>query len=532
LAKQGLELKYGEDSSVEKRLNHELSSIARHGYSPLFLLVADIVHFARSHTVPVSTRGSVANSLVAYCIDITTVDPIHHNLLFERFLNPARNDPPDIDLDFCSRRRDEVLDYVRRKYGEDRVALVATISTMQPKSAVRETGKALGLDEAVLDRLVKRLPRGWHPAVRYRSEDALQDLVTSLDDEQERDVVRQALGIVGQPHHLSVHPGGIVISPGPMTDIAPLQLAPKGFLITQYDHKDVETIGLAKIDLLGIRALTVLADAADLIRYHHDPLFRLEDIPLDDTATGDLIARGETIGVFQCDSSGAQRTLRKLQAREIGDMAIANAFFKPGPALGGMAGSFVRRYRGQEPVSYLHPSLEPILGHTKGVLIFQEQILRVATEVAGLSWGQANQLRRGISKFQADDIGALQTQFVEGCLRPPPAGPGMSERQAQTLWEQVEPFSGYGFNQGHATAYADVSNEQKQGRVAVSFRLSENTLSRSLFCRPAGQSRWFPPSRHLHGRGNASGHHPPSTPRQSLRFPFHPDLGAWPHRRS
>ena len=188
-------------------------------------------------------------------------------------------------------------------------------------------------------------------------------------------MISVAAQIVGQPHHLSVHPGGIVICPGPLTDHVPVQLAPKGFLITQFDHVDVEAIGLPKIDLLGIRALTVLADAADLVRRHHDPGFKLADIPLDDPATGDLIARAETVGVFQCESTGAQRTLRQLQARNVADLAIANAFFKPGPATGGMAQAFIRRYRGQERVEYLHPALEPILGRTKGVLIFQEQIL-------------------------------------------------------------------------------------------------------------------------------------------------------------
>ena len=284
LAQQGLEQNYGGDALAEQRLKRELDSIARHGYSPLFLLVADIVRYARRQSIPVSTRGSVANSLVAYCTGITTVDPIRHNLLFERFLNPARRDPPDIDLDFCSIRRDEVLEYVRRKYGEDKVALVATISTMQPKSALRETGKALGLDEDTIDQLAKRLPKGWHPAMRYRADEAMQDLLDSLDDGKQKWAVQQALDIVGQPHHLSVHPGGIVISPGPMTDVAPQQLAPKGFLITQYDHKDVEIIGLPKIDLLGIRALSVLADAAELVRKHHNPAFRLETIPLDDPA--------------------------------------------------------------------------------------------------------------------------------------------------------------------------------------------------------------------------------------------------------
>ncbi len=459
LAESDLKSRYRDSAmpGVFARLDRELKAIADHGYAPLFLLVADIVRYARSQQIPVSTRGSVANSLVAYCTGMTTVDPIAHDLLFERFLNPARTDPPDIDLDLCSRRRDEVLDYVRQRYGEHQVALVATISTMRAKSAVRETGKALGLREDEISALVKRLPRGWHPDPRRRSKLTLADFAEGLEDRRLREVVQQALPIVGQPHHLSVHPGGIVISPGFMTDVAPVQWAPKGFLITQYDHTDVETIGLVKVDLLGIRALTVLSDTAELVRTYHDPNFQIESIPLDDAGTGELLARAETVGVFQCDSTGAQRTLRKLKAKTVADLAIANAFFKPGPALGGMATRFVRRYRGEEAVRYLHPSLQPILGFTKGVLIFQEQILRVATEIAGLSWEQANQLRRGMSKFRAQDIENLQAQFVRGCMRPPPEGPGMSDRQAQTLWEQVLPFAGYGFNQGHATAYAVVS---------------------------------------------------------------------------
>jgi DNA polymerase III subunit alpha len=216
-------------------------------------------------------------------------------------------------------------------------------------------------------------------------------------------------------------------------------------------------LGLPKMDLLGIRALTVLADAAELARRRHDPAFRLADIPLDDPATAALIERAETIGVFQCESDGAQRTLRKLKARTVADLAIANAFFKPGPAMGGMAAAFVRRYRGEEAVAYLHLALKPILGPTKGVLIFQEQILRLAREIAGLTWAQADQLRRGMSHFGADQMTAIREQFVQGCRRPPPEGPGFSLAQANTLWDQVMPFAGYGFNQGHATAYADVS---------------------------------------------------------------------------
>ena len=456
LARAGLPWRFPVDPPAA-RLESELEAIAHHGFSPLFLIVADIVHFAREKGIPVSTRGSVANSLVAYCTGITTVDPIEHNLLFERFLNPARANPPDIDLDFCSDRRDEVLHYVHERYGPEHVALVCTISTMRPQSAVREVAKAYGLPDEAIGRLAALMPGRWHPDPRRRDSRTIEDVLPQIVDAQEHEVVRLAWQLVGTPDHLSVHPGAVVISPGPMTDIAPLQWAPKGFLVTQYEHGDVEAIGLPKLDLLGIRALTVLAEATEMIRTSRNPAFNLEATPRIDSQTGDLLARGDTIGVFQCESEGAQRTLRKLRARSIRDLAIANAFFKPGPAMGGMADAFVRRYRGEEPVTFLHPSLRPILGPTKGVLIFQEQVLRLATEVAGLSWAQADHLRRGMSHFGHDEITALQEQFTEGCMRPVPDGPGMTGVQAARLWEQIVPFSGYGFNQGHATAYADVS---------------------------------------------------------------------------
>ncbi|MCL7453822.1 MAG: DNA polymerase III subunit alpha, partial [Anaerolineae bacterium] len=407
---------------------------------------------------------SVANSLVAYCAGITNVDPIAHDLLFERFLNPARAEAagadrglPDIDLDFCSRRRDEVLDYVRRTYGPERVALVSTISTLQPRGAVRETAKAYGLGEAETARLIRLLPRRWHPDPRRRDRRTVADVLAALPEARLREVVQAAYELIGQPHHLSVHPGGVVITPGPLTDVVPVQWAPKGFLVTQFDHADVEAIGLPKLDLLGIRALTVLADAEHLVQRDHDPDFRLTGIPLDDGPTGDLLARGETIGVFQCESWGAQRTLRQLQARTVRDLAVANAFFKPGPATGGMAQAFIRRYRGEEPVRFLHPALEPILGQTKGVLLFQEQVLRVAREVAGLSWAQADQLRRGMGHFGHREMAEMESEFLQGCQRRPPEGPGFNQRQAETLWEQVLAFAGYGFNQGHATSYAGVS---------------------------------------------------------------------------
>lgn len=437
----------------ESRLQRELEAIIQQGFAPLFLLVADITRFARQTGVPVNTRGSVANSLVAYSLGITNIDPIQHDLLFERFLNPARANLPDIDLDFCSRRRDEVLHYLRDKYGADRMALVATISTLQPKSAVRETAKAYGLPEAAIKRLTGLLPRHWHPDPRRREGHTLDDILAQIEDEREREVVTAAWGIIGQPHHLSIHPGGVVLTPGPLTDVTPVQMAPKGFLITQFDFRDVEAIGLPKIDLLGIRALTVLADTAVLVQARRDPHFDLTTIPAADADTGRMIAAGDTIGVFQCESTGAQRTLRQLHAQTVADLAVANAFFKPGPATGGMAAAFIRRYRGEEPVSYLHPALEPILASTQGVLLFQEQVLRVATEIAGMSWREADHLRRGMSKFKQREMAAMRLRFVTGCRQ----RSEFAAAQAETLWEQVLAFAGYGFNQGHATAYADVS---------------------------------------------------------------------------
>lgn len=458
MAKAGLQQRFQPlNSTLISRLNYELEIINQHGYAPLFLMVAEVVSYARTQEIPFSTRGSVANSLVAYCCNITTIDPIEHALLFERFLNPERSDPPDIDLDFCSRRRDEILDYMRNTYGADKVALVATISTLRPRSALRETAKVYGLPESAIKRLIQMLPDSWHPDPRRRIHSVPAELLAKIEDDEERKVVAAAYEIVGQPHHLSIHPGGLVVTPEKLTDYVPVQWAPKGFLITQFEHGDVEAIGLPKLDLLGIRALTVLTRCTELICQHYDPNFRLSDIPAQDESTGQMIARGDTVGVFQCESTGAQRTLRQLQARSVADLAVANAFFKPGPATGGMAAAFIRRYRGEEEASYLHPSLVPILQSTYGVLLFQEQILRVAREIAGLSWAEADHIRRGMSKFRTHEMTSIRERFVSGCQRPHPHGPALSPEQANTLWEQVLAFAGYGFNQGHATAYADVS---------------------------------------------------------------------------
>ena len=318
---------------------------------------------------------------------------------------------PDIDLDFCSRRRDEVLDYIRQTYGEDKVALVSTINTFQPRSAIRETAKAYGVAGEKIGAWTKALPRGWHPDPRRREAPIVTELLEHAENARERLAMSDAHRLVGMPSHLGLHPGGVVIAPGAMTDFAPLQLSPKGYLATQFDHRDVERLGLVKIDILGIRALTVVDKTLALLRQRGVEI-DLDAIPDGERQTGEMIATGRTIGVFQAESTGSMRTLRQLKARNVLDMAVANAFFKPGPATGGMAANFVRRYRGEEAVSYLHPSLEPILAKSKGILLFQEQVLRVAVEVGGLSWAEADQIRQGISKFQADKISKLTAQLL------------------------------------------------------------------------------------------------------------------------
>ena len=459
MCRSGMTQHYGNPApqKIAHRLEEELNAIRQSGFAPLFLIVADITSFARQSGVPVSSRGSVANSLAAYCARITNVDPVANDLLFERFLSPSRTDLPDIDLDFCSRRRDEILEYVRATYGHDRVALVGTINQFRLRSAVRETAKAYGLAANTINKLVKKLPRRYHPGSNRNELQTVSEIIGELRDPQLQEIVEVASKIVGLPHHMGVHPGAVVITPTQLADVVPLQYAVKGFLTTQYDFRDIEKIGLPKLDLLGVSALTVLADAADHVRQYHNPSFDLENIPENDNATGDLISRSETIGIFQCESQGARATLRKLNARSIRDLAVANAFFKPGPATGGMASAFIRRYRGEEPVTYLHPALEDILGTTSGVLLFQEQILRVAREIAGLSWEQAGALRRGMSKLRSRDMEGIETSFILGCQRPQPSGHALTQHQAERLWQQVSAFSGYGFNQGHATAYAAVS---------------------------------------------------------------------------
>jgi DNA-directed DNA polymerase III PolC len=440
-------------AEIQARLEKEIHVIDKLGYAPYFLVVADIVRFAREQGVPISPRGSASSSVVAYCLGIHDIDPMAHNLYFERFLSLERHDPPDIDLDLCSHRRDEVIRYVYQKYGADRVAMVCTYATLRARYALRQVGKVYGLSEKRIGELARQLPGFWHPGMRKQLSEAQAELIEQTHDPLEHEILETSRALDGTPHHLSIHPGGIVISPGAITDLVPLQHATKGLLVTQFDLSGIEKSGLVKIDLLGISALTVIADSIELIR-QREPGFSIDKISLHDEATAQMLSTAHSIGCFQTESPGMRMTLRELTARTVNDVLVALALYRPGPLRGGLKDAFVRRHLHQEPTEYLHPALEPILRETYGVILYQEQVLRIAHEVAGFTLGEADTLRRAMSKFRsAHEMEKLHQQFIEGADKTS----GIDASIAQHIWDLMAVFAGYGFPKAHAAGYAVVA---------------------------------------------------------------------------
>jgi DNA polymerase-3 subunit alpha len=464
---------------LQARLAHELGVIERLGYASLFLIMEEILQFARQAGVPFSSRGSAASSLVAHCLGITSPDPLHLNLYFERFLNPARATPPDIDTDLCSRRREEVIDFVYRRFGAERVATVCTINRYRRRSALREVAKAHGLSAMEIKALTENLPyRGWGPRSALQSAPPFAELAQRYPSPQYQAVFRDADALLGIPRHLSVHPGGLVISPGPLNELVPTMLAPKGLVITQFDLDSIERLGLVKIDLLGIRGLTVLGDVAQTIFKRTDPkqgyaegvkAFQidlkafaaatspvevLDAIPADDQTTSTLVEVAGTIGCFQIESPGMRATLKEIHARTEEDLMVALALYRPGPLTGGLKDAFVRRHRGLEPVQHLHPALHPLLEDTCGVILYQEQVLRIAHELAGLSLADADLLRRAMSHFDpGQQMQTLKDKFIAGAQEKSRVPEEISER----VWELMAAFAGYGFPKAHAASYARIA---------------------------------------------------------------------------
>lgn len=449
---------------VQERLERELGVISSLGFEPIFLIMEEIIHFARSNGVPVSSRGSAASSLVAHCLGITSPDPLALNLYFERFLNPARATPPDIDTDLCSRRRDSVIQHVFDRYGEDRVAMVGTINRYRPRSALSDVAKAHGFPPAEIRMLTAQLPYWFFHAdgaedAQPASETPYRELESRFPAARYRPVFQEAAALLGVPRHLSVHAGGIVVTPGPLTDLLPVQRANKGIRITQLDHKMLEPLGVVKLDLLGIRGLTVLGDVAERIyswrrSEFSAPLQVLDAIPQEDAETAACIRGGQTIGCFQIESPGMRTTLKEIHAQSVADLMVALALYRPGPLTGGLKDAFVRRHNQQETVTHIHPALAPLVEDTYGVILYQEQVLRIAHELGGFTLAESDLLRRAMSHFDpGKQMQTLKEKFIAGAN----ARHGIEPATAERVWELMAAFAGYGFPKAHAASYAQVA---------------------------------------------------------------------------
>jgi DNA polymerase III subunit alpha len=437
-------------AEYERRLTDEIQMIQKMRFAGYFLIVWDFIHYARAQGVPVGPgRGSAAGSLVGYSLHITDVDPLQYDLLFERFLNPERVSMPDIDIDFCMRRRGEVIDYVRQKYGADNVAQIITFGTMAAKAVLKDAGRALDMPYGEVDKIAKMVPT----TLNISLEDALKQS-PQLDsarksDERVKELIEVALRLEGLARHASTHAAGVVISPQPLTEIVPLYKSNKDEITTQYDMNALERIGLLKMDFLGLTTLTVLDDAVRLIKQNRGVDVDLTALALDDARTYEMFARGDTTGIFQFESHGMRDILRRYQPTRLEDLTALNALYRPGPIQGGMIDDFIARKHGKKKVTYDLPELEEFLAETWGVITYQEQVMQIANRVAGFSLGDADLLRRAMGKKKPEEMAAQREKFLVGCqARKVPA------KKAEKLFDLMAEFAGYGFNKSHSCAYA------------------------------------------------------------------------------
>ena len=450
--------RYGDPlpQTVVNRLNHELGIIADEGYSGYFLIVQDFTDAARELDVRVGPgRGSAAGSCVSYCLGITNVDPLEYDLLFERFLNPERVSMPDIDIDFDDRGREKVIDYVVEKYGQENVCQIVTFGTMGAKTAVRDVSRVLDIPLDRADEIAKMIPDG--PGVDLEQAFDENPDFRALKDANNPEVskmMQYAEVLEGSVRHTGVHAAGVIIAPGEISDYVPVSVAKsKGeeVVTTQYDGDWVEEFGLLKMDFLGLKTLTLIEDAVELVEDTRDVDLNIDDIPLDDEATFELFQRGDTVSIFQFESTGMREHLRKLKPTEIGDLIAMNALYRPGPMEN--IPTYVARKHGREEVEYPHPLLEDILEPTYGIAVFQEQVMQMARELAGFSLGEADILRRAMGKKKEKLMRKQREKFIKGCE----SENGIPEDEADELFDIINEFAGYGFNKSHSAAYSLVA---------------------------------------------------------------------------
>lgn len=456
LCMEGAVRRYGSlGPDVLAQLRHELSVIAKLGLENFFIVVWDIMRYAREHGIPAQGRGSAADSVVAYVLGITRVDPIRYNLLFERFLNEERAGMPDIDIDVSTNHREQLIQYVYDRYGVEHTAMVATVITYRARSAVREVGKALGFPPDVLDAAAKSLDM-------YSGADRLREEVEAALGEAPPaelpwgQLVEMCTAIEGFPRHLSIHVGGMLVTDGPLVDVVPVEHATApGRVVTQYDKDDVEDVGLIKIDLLGLRTLSMVYDILQQIEQSTGERLDLDALPEDDPQVYEMLCRGDSIGVFQVESRAQSQTLPKMQPRTLDDLVVEVALIRPGPLQGNMVHPYLRRRQGVEPVTYLHPKLEPILVETLGVCMFQEQVIRIATDVAGFRPGEADMFRRAMGSHRSrDEMERIHDRFIEGAR-----SGGVPLDAAEELFRQLAGFASFGFCKSHAAAFARTTYE-------------------------------------------------------------------------
>ena len=450
LCDEGLVHRYGPGhEKARERLEYEKRVIRQMGFVSYFLIVWDLIRWARDHGIPVGPgRGSAAGSIVAYVLDITRVDPLRYDLLFERFLNSARISMPDIDIDFCKEGRERVLEYTRQRYGAERVSQIGTFATLSPRSVIRDVGRTLDLPLPEIDKLAKMIPQGPNaPSL----EDAVkedQDLAKARKDARFKELFDFSIKLDGLARHISTHAAGVVIADKPIVEYAPL-CKHNDDIVTQWPAKYLEDLGLLKMDYLGLRTLTILERCLKTIERSGRTPPDLTQLPLDDKPTFALLNRGETMGVFQLESEGMRKLIGRLKPDCFEDLIACLALYRPGPLESGMADMFIRRKHGQEKIEYPHSSIESILRDTYGCIVYQEQVMLISNVLSGFSLNEADNLRKAMGKKQPEIMNKFSAQFVSGAVKN-----GCAETAAQEIWDSIVKFGGYGFNKSHSTAYA------------------------------------------------------------------------------
>ena len=450
LCEKALPERYAVVTDKERsRMDYELGVIDKMGFSDYFLIVMDFIHYAKSHGIPIGPgRGSAAGSIVSYLLHITEVDPLRFDLLFERFLNPARVSMPDIDTDLCYRRRGEVIEYLARKYGSDQVAQIITFGTLAARAVIRDVGRVTNMPLREVDRIAKMVPVGPGATLKKTMEGSreFRDLYDS--DTTVHRLIDHCLDLEGISRNSGTHAAGVVICSKPVEEYVPIQLTQDGFIQTQYEKDQVEQLGLLKMDLLGLRNLTVIHDALEMIRENRGIDLDINKIPSEDEETCKMLCDGDTIGVFQSESSGFTSLLMQVHPERFEDLIPMVALYRPGPLGSGMAEDFIKRKHGKIPVEYPHPSLEPILKETYGVILYQEQVMQIASVMGGFSLGQADMLRRAMGHKEPEILQQNRETFVDGAV-----ANGVDDRTANYVFDLMVHFAGYGFNKSHSVCY-------------------------------------------------------------------------------